>query len=93
VTNKDYQCDLSYIFYHLDQSYMPLNCYQDTLNNTLQQMISDNIDMIEVKFISKVTTMGPDRLFVQIPRESLKAAKDLKGKYVKVSLKEITLEE
>jgi hypothetical protein len=49
--------------------------------------------MLELKFISKVSTMGPDRLFVQIPREHLKAAKGLKGKYVKVFLQEVTLEE
>ena len=37
--------------------------------------------------------MGEDRLFIQIPKESLKGAKDLKGKYVRVLLQEITLED
>jgi hypothetical protein len=49
--------------------------------------------MIEVKFISKVSTMGADRLFVQIPKENMKSAKDLKGKYVRVLLQEVTLED
>ncbi len=54
---------------------------------------ADDVDMIELKFISKVSTMGPDRLFIQIPKEYLKTAKGLKGKYVKVFLQEVTLEE
>jgi hypothetical protein len=54
---------------------------------------SNDSNMLELKFISKVSTMGPDRLFIQIPKEQLKSAKGLKGKYVKVFLQEVTLEE
>jgi hypothetical protein len=61
---------------------------QTTANNK-----DTDANMLELKFISKVSTMGPDRLFIQIPKEHLKAAKGLKGKYVKVFLQEVTLEE
>jgi hypothetical protein len=49
--------------------------------------------MLEMKFISKVSTMGADRLFIQIPKEHLKAAKGLRGKYVKVFIQEVSLDE
>jgi hypothetical protein len=61
---------------------------QTTANNN-----GIDADMLELKFISKVSTMGPDRLFIQIPKEHLKAAKGLKGKYVKVFIQEVTLDE
>jgi hypothetical protein len=64
-----------------------------TLQTTTNNKDIDGANMLELKFISKVSTMGPDRLFVQVPREHLKAAKGLKGKYVKVFLQEVTVEE
>jgi hypothetical protein len=92
-----YQCDtiistISYISIR-DYLYICSSSYKDTLA-ILQATttVSDN-DMLEMKFISKVSTMGPDRLFIQIPKEQLKTAKGLKGKYVKVFLQEVTLEE
>jgi hypothetical protein len=65
---------------------------QTTANNNNKDADGANY-MLELKFISKVSTMGPDRLFIQIPKEHLKTAKGLKGKYVKVFLQEVTLEE
>jgi hypothetical protein len=52
-----------------------------------------DIDMLETKFISKVVTMGPDRFFVPFPKDNIKIAKSLKGKYVKVFIQEVTLDE
>jgi hypothetical protein len=58
--------------------------------NSLQ---TQDTDMIEAKFISKVVTMGPERFFLPFPKEMIKTAKSLRGKYVKVSIQEITLDE
>ena len=49
--------------------------------------------MLETKFISKVVTMGPDRFFIPFPKDHVKTAKSLKGKYVKVFIQEVTLNE
>ena len=61
---------------------------QTTANNK-----DTDANMLELKFISKVITMGPDRLFVQIPSEHLEACKRSQGKYVKVFIQEVTLGE
>jgi hypothetical protein len=52
-----------------------------------------SLEMLEVKFIAKVVTMGVDRLVIAIPKEKYKEAKPLKGKHVKVFLQEVTLED
>ena len=46
--------------------------------------------MGEVKFISKVSTMGQDRYLVFFPKDFSKYGKRLKGKHVRVILEEMT---
>jgi hypothetical protein len=57
-----------------------------------QQQLSD-MTTTELKFISKISTMGPDRYFIQFPKEHVKTAKSLKGRYVRVFVKEIAVDE
>ena len=58
----------------------------------LQTHEIDN-SMLETKFIAKVVTMGEDRFFIPFPKDHAKIAKSLKGKYVKVFVQEVTLDE
>lgn len=52
---------------------------------------SDTIDMKELKFISKVSTMSSLRYFIHFPTEQEKIVKTLKGKYVRVHVYEIII--
>jgi len=47
-------------------------------------------DMEQVKFISKVSTMGQDRYLVFFPKDFAKYGKRLKGKHVRVILEEMS---
>jgi hypothetical protein len=56
-----------------------------------QYQYEADIDMLETKFISKVSLMGPNRYFVHFPTEHEKVAKSLKGKYVRAHIYEIVI--
>jgi hypothetical protein len=45
-----------------------------------------------MKFISRVVTMGEDRFLIPFPKEHIKSARSLKGKYIRVSVQEIPVE-
>ncbi len=68
-------------------------CIRLYIRNSLLTSVYMSLEMLEVKFIAKVVTMGVDRLVIAIPKEKYKEAKPLKGKHVKVFLQEVTLED
>jgi hypothetical protein len=47
---------------------------------------------LRTKFIARVTNMG-DRIMIIFPKEQEKDAKQFKGKYVKVTVEEVTLDD
>jgi hypothetical protein len=63
----------------------------DTLDtiNTLQALYEE----MRMKFIGKVSSMGKDRYVLIFPQAHNKAGKVLKGKHVRATLEEISLDE
>ena len=53
----------------------------------------EQTDLQELRFIAKVTSLGKDRIIVVVPKEHFNKGKPLRGKFVRVILQELSLDD